>query len=108
MSRQYSVRIVAARPTSLVRYGACRVVTACSRCGRESESKTMATTLAKMMLRWWSEERGGCSAPCACDAEPRTAPFRRLVRDVCPKCHAEQKPGEEVNADGTCFPNCLW
>lgn len=34
-------------------------------------------------------------------------PVQLHERDVCPVCHAEQKPGELRYADGRCHPACL-
>jgi hypothetical protein len=32
---------------------------------------------------------------------------RLRKRSVCPKCYSEQKPGEQVANDGSCWPRCL-
>lgn len=37
----------------------------------------------------------------------RPAPALSGERGVCPSCHAETRPGEQLYADGSCWPQCL-
>jgi hypothetical protein len=49
---------------------------------------------------------GELFASCTRAAEVAGEQLPLLDRSVCPKCHAEQKPGERVNPDGSCA-SCL-